>query len=123
MRLITFIIIPIASILLIGCVDQYNPEQAAQDYCDCMRRNGSPEQYEYAFKVCEGEMVKKYHYYRIFYVDMAHHELDKKVSDITRDSTKEFISRFMHYTNENLECCRETLTCPKDSLNVDTIKE
>lgn len=98
--------------LLISCADQYSAEKAAQDYCECMKANGSPEQYKYAFTVCEGEMVKKYHYYKLFYVDMADEKLDKKVGQTARDSAQIFMGRFMKCINENLSCCRETLSCP-----------
>jgi hypothetical protein len=106
----------IVLLILSSCKDDCNAEGAAKDFCNCMKENGSPEQYLLASKVCDGELIKKNRFYKLFYVDMANRDLDQKVSKTTRDSVQQFMGDFMDYLNKN--CCKETLRCPIDSTVV-----
>src|SRR5690349_2299360 len=103
----TFIII--ISLLVVSCTNQYNAEEAAEEYCKCMKDNGASksEQFIYATKLCDATLIKKYHYYKIFNVDMANKFLQDKLSPITIDSTHIFINKFDQQIRA--KCCRLVL--------------
>jgi len=102
-------------ICLVSCDNAYDAEKVAQRYCDCMKSNGSPKEFEKASKICGDKLVAENRYVKLYSFDMRDSILDNKISNETRDSVKAFVSRFTQYTNTN--CCEETLGCP-DSTSV-----
>ncbi|MBK0404330.1 hypothetical protein I5M27_15135 [Adhaeribacter sp. BT258] len=44
-------------------------EILGKEFCKCMVNNGSPAHYEYAWKVCEGELIQKYEIAKLMFVD------------------------------------------------------
>jgi hypothetical protein len=99
-----------------ACTNAYDAEKIAERYCDCMRDNGSPNNFEKASVICGDKLTAENRYIKLWAVDMNDRELDKKVLNATRDSVKLFIDGFISYTNTH--CCKETLACPDstDSL-------
>lgn len=93
----------ICIVLLSSCTNQTNAKKAAGIYCNCMKKNGSPDQDLYAETICRAELMKKYRYYKIFYVDMMDDELSKSISQQTSDSTQKFMSLFME---SRLDLCK-----------------
>lgn len=98
------------AVVLLSCDSAYNAEKVAERYCDCMRNNGSPGDFERASVICDKKLIGENRYVKLYSVDMNDRELDKKVSNETRDSVISFISKFTIYINSH--CCRETLGCP-----------
>lgn len=88
-------------VLFSSCTDQMDGKAAAKQYCGCMKSNNASEQYGYAYTLCKAELAKKYRFYRVFYIDMADKELNKKLLPATKDSTDKFIDAFLEYRNEN----------------------
>lgn len=94
----------------VSCDNEFDAEKAAERYCNCMKSNGAVEHFNKASLVCDGELMKENRFFKLYAVDMNDRELDKKVSDETRDSVKSFVLHFIDYTKTN--CCEETLSCP-----------
>lgn len=97
-------------------VDQFNAEKAGSEYCKCMDENESPGQYVRAASICEEILIKRYRYYKVFYVDMGDPVLDDKVDNVTRDSTQRFMENFYDYLHQN--CCEIGLACAPDSIHL-----
>jgi hypothetical protein len=95
--------------LLCSCRKNYESQQLAEWYCQCMKDNRASTMYESAAKLCDSEFVSKNRYMRLWTVDMRDDELDKNISDHTRDSVKTFIREFTKHTRTH--CCKETLGC------------
>jgi hypothetical protein len=80
--------------------DESDGLKAAKEYCKCLSDNNYKKDYFFAVAVCEGEILKKYHYYRVFQIDMSRPHY-YQVSDEARDSAKIFIDDFFSYRNEH----------------------
>jgi hypothetical protein len=105
----------IASIFLIitcllACNNEYNAEKAAEHFCDCMKDNNATKEFNKASDICFDKLTAENRYFKLWHVDMSDHELDKKISNETRDSVKLFHDRFTEYTNTH--CCKEVFACP-----------
>lgn len=97
-------------VFLVSCDNAYDAEKVAEHYCDCMKSNKATEDFNKADKICGDKLVAENRYIRLWTVDMSDRELDKKISNETRDSVKLFFDRFTDYTDAH--CCKETLACP-----------
>jgi hypothetical protein len=75
-----------------------------------MRRNNATEDFTKASQVCGDKLTSENRYIKLWSVDMNDRELDKRISDETRDSVKLFMDKFRDYTDTN--CCKEVLACP-----------
>ena len=95
--------------------DAYDAEMVAEDFCECMKSNNASKEFNKASDICFDKLIAENRYVKLWNVDMRDRELDKKVSNETRDSVKFFFDRFTDYTNDH--CCEEVLTCEdsKDS--------
>ncbi|WP_133259708.1 hypothetical protein [Pseudochryseolinea flava] len=100
---------------LVACDSAYDAKKVAARYCDCMRNNGSPENFEKASEICGDRFKAENRYLKLYSVDMRDRVLNNKISNETRDSVKSFVGTFINHTNT--QCCEETLACP-DSANV-----
>lgn len=98
-----------------SCNDVYDAEKVAERYCDCMRSNGALKDFDNASLKCDDKFIAQNRYYKLWAIDMRVRELNKKISNETRDSVKLFMGTFIDYTNTH--CCGETLGCP-DSVDV-----
>lgn len=99
------------------------PEQAGREYCECMRLNGSPENFQMASIVCESVIVAKYYYYRLEKIDIPmQNKSSTKLSESAQDSAYSFFLDFEKYLRNN--CCKEVLNCnlrsPFDSMSIDS---
>jgi len=92
-----------------SCDKAYDAERIAEHYCDCMKRNEAIKDFAKASQICD-KLIAGNRYIKLWTVDMNDRELDKKISDETRDSINLFIGEFTNYTKAH--CCRETLNCP-----------
>jgi hypothetical protein len=97
-------------VCLLSCDNPYNAEKAAKVYCKCMKQNNAIEEFNTASSICGDKLIASNRYVKLWSIDMSDRELDKKVSDDTRDSVKAFMNVFDEYTSRN--CCKETLQCP-----------
>ena len=97
-------------LVLASCDNAYDAEKTAEGYCDCMKRNNATQDFNKAANICVDKFIDENRYYKLWNVDMRDHELDKNISNETRDSVKSFIFRFIDYTDAH--CCKETLACP-----------
>lgn len=105
----------LAVMCLVACDNAYDAEKVAESYCDCMKRNNAVEDFDKASLICDTKFIAENRYYKLWAIDMSDRELDKNVSDETRDSVKLFINTFTIYLNRY--CCKETLGGP-DSTEV-----
>ncbi len=80
-------------------------EREGKEFCECMKINGSPTHFEYASKVCEGEMIQKYSFLRLWFVDIQTPFLKNRMSNEKYFFEKENIQQFRQYLKEhcNLE--------------------
>jgi len=98
------------TLCLVACNNPYDAEKVAEGYCNCMKSNDAIKDFEKASQICDKQLVKENRYVKLWSVDMNDRELDKRISDETRDSVKNFVSSFTNYTKAH--CCKETLACP-----------
>ena len=101
--------------LLVSCNNAYDAERLAERYCVCMKSNKAANDFSKAADACEEEMLKN-RYARLWTVDMNDRELDKAISDETRDSVVQFMRQFTSYIDDH--CCKELSLC-KDSTTID----
>lgn len=94
---------------LVSCDNAYDAEKVAKRYCDCMKSNEAVKDFTRASQICD-KLIAENRYIKLWTVDMNDRELDKKVSDETRDSVKLFMDGFRDYTDTS--CCKEVLACP-----------
>jgi hypothetical protein len=95
---------------VVSCDNEYDAERLAEQFCDCMKNNNASKEFNKASDICFDEFIAENRYFKLWNVDMADRELDKKISDDTRDSVKLFFDRFTDYTNTH--CCQEVFSCP-----------
>lgn len=95
---------------LASCDNEYDAEKAAKSFCECMKSNNATKEFNKASDICFDKHIAVNRYFKLWNVDMRDRELDKKVSDETRDSVKLFFDRFTDYTNAH--CCKEVFACP-----------
>ena len=100
---------------LFACHDSYDAERVAEGFCECMKDNDAARAYTQAADVCYNKLIAENRYFKLWSVDMSDHELDKNVSNETRDSVKLFFHRFTDYVNTH--CCEEVLAC-RDSTEL-----
>lgn len=105
----------LVTMCFMSCDDAYDAEKVAERYCDCMRNNHAASDFTKASKICGDKLTVENRYIKLWHVNMSDYELDRKISNETRDSVKLFIGTFIDYTNTH--CCRETLAC-RDSVDV-----
>ena len=96
-------------ICLLSCDNTYDAEKTAQRYCDCMKTNNAVTDFIKASQICGDKLAVENRYIKLWSVDMNNRELDKKISNETRDSGQSFMNTFTGYTNTH--CCEETLAC------------
>jgi hypothetical protein len=97
------------SLLFTGCQGDFDGKKAAAEYCQCMMENNAPKEYIKASDICHDKMLKKNRYYKLFHVDMADRDLDKKIPYATRDSVRIFILEYFDYSKRL--CCKQIFNC------------
>jgi len=75
-----------------------------------MKQHNAVEEFNKASAICGDKLNATNRYIKLWSIDMTDRELDKKISEATRDSVKAFMNIFDEYTSRN--CCKETLQCP-----------
>ena len=109
-RLLFFI--PIA---LLGCSHKpadYDAEAAGKDYCNCMIRNHSSDDYAYARLICDGELIQKYPYYKMERIDM-NYEQSRKHARYDYVAMATFMNKLDSIKKEN--CCAVDDNCEIDT--------
>lgn len=101
MKLLVFFFI-ISTFLLSSCTDQADAKKAADVYCRCMIENGYPNQNIYAGTICHAQLIKKYRFYKLFFIDRRSDMLQKKIAITTLDSTRKFVKAFLGYTQMDM---------------------
>ena len=97
-------------LFLMSCDKAYDAERIAGHYCDCMKRNEAVKDFAKASQIC-GKLIAENRYIKLWTVDMRYRELDKLITNDTRDSVILFMIGFADYTKAH--CCKETLECPR----------
>ncbi|WP_442588117.1 hypothetical protein ACSBL2_18910 [Pedobacter sp. AW31-3R] len=97
MKLLLFLIV-ISAILWSSCTRQNDAKKASDQYCNCMIENGYPDQNLYAVTICHAQLIKKYRFYKLFFIDRRSDVLSQKMSMPTLDSARRFVKEFLKYT-------------------------
>jgi hypothetical protein len=110
-------ILIISIIFLLSCNNKKNlPLKAAKEFCDCMKKNGSPKNYNRARKICESEMICKYPELKTYFIDIYLKDYGETPKNIVKDATD---FAFIFLVNVNQNCCYEVRDC--DSLSKDSV--
>jgi len=94
--------------------DEFDARYAAKNYCECMKKNGAPEEYAYARKICDAELLKDNQYFRLFEIDMVDNKKYYKIPRSLRDSAQKFNLELLRETKK--ECCYQILYCDRDTV-------
>ena len=92
------------------------PTVDAKAYCDCLRKNGAPQQQFYATAVCDGDFVQKYRLFRINRIEIR---IKEAIPKATLDSAVAYKNAFNKYIIQH--CCEVILECAIDSGKRKTI--
>jgi hypothetical protein len=108
--------IVLISTLIYSCKQSGTPDEAAQRFCNCMKKNGSPTNYDYAYKICNHELMQSNRMYKLFRLDVGPGYLEQKVKPTyeTMDTVYKYMAIFENYEREH--CCKVTLRCEEDSI-------
>ena len=100
MKINTITGLVLLSIFFYSCArDQFDSQQAGNDYCKCLEEANVSRQPYYALKICDAELIKKYRYYRLFTIEMSLKEYQDSLSKETKDSVRKFMDGFFEYRN------------------------
>ena len=116
-KLIKQLVITLSLTTFFSCIERISsPEKAAQAFCDCMNKNGSPANYDYAYKICNREFMQSNRMYNLFRLDIGPAYLKQKIKPTyeTMDSVYKYMKIFDNY--ERAHCCNVTLRCEEDSI-------
>lgn len=91
------------------------PEWLANEYCDCMKDNGSPKTLIKAHLTCDSIFIKKNRAFKIYKIDIPDYDLDEKLTYDARDSVFKFMKIFNDYTLAH--CCDVVARCSEDSID------
>jgi hypothetical protein len=96
-------ILGFVSIILISATckrNEFDPEGAAKQYCDCMNKNGSPKSYVIAKANCDLELASKNKFYKIYWIEMNYRHYTETLPQSLVDSSTMFVMRMDDYFNK-----------------------
>lgn len=56
-------------------------KKAGEEFCNCLQKFGAPKEYEYALAICKGQVIQKYPFLKLFFVNLDTPYLKHKVSN------------------------------------------
>ncbi|MDF7815934.1 MULTISPECIES: hypothetical protein [Hymenobacter] len=101
-------LLPLAAItmLVVGCQNMEDGQVAGAAFCACLQDN-NPHTADQVVNqrtaqlICEGELVKRSHNYRVFKVDMQTHDTITEINWAERERSRRFANAFVHYVNKH----------------------
>lgn len=88
-------------VLLAGCSDQsFDADAMANEYCECMEKNGAHKDYYNARVICDSKFVLENKFFRIDYIDALYGRYMGTLSKEAQDSVNKFNHEFFMKVSE-----------------------
>ncbi|AXY76941.1 hypothetical protein D3H65_24430 [Paraflavitalea soli] len=101
----TKIFIFLSAIFLISCrSSEFDAEEVAKSYCDCLKSNSTSKDFLAAKTICDGSLLQSNRYFRINYIESTYGRYMVFLPKGLRDSSAGFNLRFYNYIEAN--CCK-----------------